>query len=1400
MSNGIPPAERDGALPERSNLTRSQYLIWTGQQMAPRTPLYNMALAFTIEGELNPDAFERAFASLVMASDALRTVIETRDGAPVQVVCDAIPAPLERLDLRETATPGALDAWLEERAARPFDLSTALYDSVLIRTGAASWVWFHNQHHLTTDGWTVALLYREMAGRYRLALEGRLDEAPDLPAYAAYRDWEREARSGKKALEAIDHWRNKGETAPPPLALYGRDASSAGTANERIFRDLGEARTRRLRERAETPPFRSLSPHLSQFHVIATVLFAFLHRASGQSELAIGAPSHNRPSATFKATPGLFIELFPLHATIEKGVTFEDLAKAVVGESYDFLRNALPGTSGYAGGGYQAVLNYINAAFGDFAGMPMHSTWVHPGHVDRGHALRLQVHDFDATGSIQLHFDLSTELLDDGLRQATPGHFLALLDACLADPRQPISAVPLLSAEERLELVDGYNDTARDFGEATVPAMIAAQVAANPEACALRCGDASLSYRELDSRADRLAGQLAAAVAGGDGPVGIWLPRSPELLISIVALFKLGRAYIPLDTAFPPARVQRLLERAGATVLLTDGSRRGSIAASGFRVIAVDGAAGENGSTIAATPVAGADTAYVIFTSGSTGEPKGVVVSHAALGNYIAWARDHYLGGTAVDMALFSTISADLTVTSLFLPLVSGGTVVIYPEGGDGADLAVMDVVDDDAVDLLKLTPSHLALVEERLADTSRLRALILGGEDLRSVLARRVVESSGGRLTILNEYGPTEATVGCMTHQYRPERDVERSVPIGIPIANSEIWLLDDQLLPVPAGLPGEIYIGGAGLADGYLNQPEETATRFIDHPFRPGERLYRTGDRAFWSRPGELTFLGRRDEQAKIRGFRIEPAEIESLLAAHPDIRDAAVVAMDFRPGGEVEPQHTCRNCGLAGNHPDAHLDADGICAVCRNFERIRSAAMGYLGTPEDLHAIFDSVKRESDGTQDCIMLYSGGKDSTYVLYQLVEMGMRPLVFSMDNGYISEEAKANIRRVVDDLGLELVWGATPAMNAIFVDSLKRYSNVCNGCFKTIYTLGINLARERGIRCIVTGLSRGQFFETRIADLLKGKVVDPADIDRAIVDARKAYHRMADAVSRHLDVSAFRDDRVFEEIRIVDYFRYSDVALAEMFDFLDRRAPWVRPSDTGRSTNCLINEAGIYVHKKERGYHNYTLPYSWDVRLGHKEREAALEELDDNIDETNVRRILDEIGYDESERVEARLTAYYVAPDTLSSAAVRDYLAEHLPAYMLPSHFMRLDTLPMTASGKLDRKALPGAETVLATRTRPYRLPSTPVEERLAAIWSEVLGVDPVGADDHFLDLGGTSLHAVQVVNRINREFEMTMPLHAVFDTPTVAQLAVRLEEALLDELEALDDDTARRLLEDNE
>ncbi len=939
-----------------------------------------------------------------------------------------------------------------------------------------------------------------------------------------------------------------------------------------------------------------------------------------------------------------------------------------------------------------------------------------------------------------------------------------------------------------------------EFNDKTIVELFEAQVARTPDHDAIRFADRSLTYRELNDRANQVARHLGACGVGPDQLVALYMEHSIEVVCAILGVLKTGAAYVPVDPASPKERLAFMLRdiaaaRAGAVpVVVTQSHLADGVPENAAQVVTLDADFATMGSypvenperRIAPSPDS---LAYVIYTSGSTGTPKGVMIEHRSLVNYIWWAREQYSRDERLDWPLFSSLAFDLTVTSIFTPLISGGRIVVIREDPGMPGMAIFKVIDDGTVDIVKLTPAHLAMIKDMNLAATKIRKLIVGGEDFKTALARDITRTFGRRVDIYNEYGPTEATVGCMIHRYDVDTDLALSVPIGIPAANTGVYILDEQLRPVPTGVIGEMYIAGDGLARGYLNRPELTEQRFLiakdPRQTEPAAtlRLYQTGDIARWSVDGRMEFLGRADHQVKVAGARIELGEVEARLLQHEAVRACVVDIVNPVAMRTSKRLAHCTRCGLASNVPGTSYDAAGVCNVCRGLDTYVEKAQAYFKTPEALRALVAEMRAKRTGAYDCLVLLSGGKDSTYMLYQLCDLGLKPLVFTLDNGFISEEAKANIRRVVDSLGVDLVMGGTPHMNEIFVDSLKRFANVCNGCFKTIYTLATNLAHEKGIRYIVTGLSRGQFFETRLTEeVFQREDFDVAKLDDLVLEARKAYHRREDAVSCHLEVDVFRDDGVFRDIQFVDFYRYWSVPLAELHAYLRQRTPWLRPSDTGRSTNCLINDVGIYVHKKQRGYHNYSLPYSWDVRLGQKTRSEAMAELDDEIDEPRVQQIMKQIGYEEpgdpAETSINRLAAYYVSDKALTPAELRAHLATWLPDYMLPTYFVRLDKLPLTTNGKVDRHALPALAYENMQPARDVVGPRTETEKALAAIWRDLLVVEHIGINDDFFDLGGQSLVAIKAVSRIRDTFEVELPLRNLFERPTIAGLAEVIDQ----------------------
>jgi amino acid adenylation domain-containing protein len=1389
-----------------SALTPGEMLIWTGQRLEPEAPLYNMALALDIAGTIDARALQEALARVVREADALRTVVRLERGAPVRAVLDDVHI---EIDIVRIPGSGEVDetvrGLLEGRTRRVFALDRPMTDVALFQFDSERSILYLNQHHLITDASSTGVLYRRLAAEYRSILgEGRrtpgsvlqngdisqnadsvLQHADSIPQFSDYVERLVALRDSEEFQRARAYWVTAPSARDTPTRFYGTPGIGSGRTR-RIRLALSAARASALNALIERKAFRALTAEHSRFLVFSTVLAAWHARVSDQTEVAIGTPSHNRTTAHDRDTLGLFIELYPLRLTLSEDETFNSLASKVAGSTLDMLRHVVPGAGTTSNArDFSVVLNYITARIGDFAGLPASADWVHSGFGDREHVLRLQVHDFDDSGIPTLDFDLDVATFGDVERGWVIDHFFVLFDSLVADPERRISAVPLAASPEETDMP--VHGPAAPYA-AGVLRRFSEWVSRAPAAVAVVEGEREVSYGELATLACSLAERLIAEGLGAGDVVGICLDRGVAQISAMLGVLTAGAVYMPLDPSHPDARLSRQVQDAGAALVLTTSARMSRVEAWGVQAQSYGGPASGGGpdthegqaahrealsdlqpviDRLLSTETWTDELAYVLYTSGSTGRPKGVEVTRAALDDYVGWASRVYDRGNRLTWAYFTSPAYDLSVTSIFTPLTSGGVVVCYPERHEAPGLLVRDVVTSDRVDVLKLTPSHLELLRDMDCSRSRIRILISGGEDLRAPVAMRAHESFAGRAEIYNEYGPTEATVACMIHSFDPENDSTGSVPIGVPADNARIYVLGPGGAPTVRGESGEICVAGPRVARGYRGRPELTNASFTADPFVPGGRMYRTGDMGRWLPGGVLEFLGRSDDQVKVGGVRLEIGEVAAAVMRHEGVREAT--ALLTRGGAS----RRCHRCGLEAAHPEAHLDEQLLCAVCAQFESDRDRVSGYFGTTEELSELLEDARARSSGEHDCIMLYSGGKDSTYALCRIVELGANPLVFLLDNGFISDLAKDNVRRVTELLGLELVVGSTSHMPGIFAESLQRFSNVCQGCFKTVYTLALNLAVERGIGAIVTGLSRGQIFETRLADLYRARTFDPEVVDRTILDARKAYHRMDDSVASLLAIDGREIDDVLDEVTFVDFYRYSDVELDELLAYVKERTPWIRPTDTGRSTNCLINEAGIFVHHSERGFHNYALPYSWDVRLGHKERDAAVAELDDDLNPAAIRRMLDQVGYRErpSTGQEGRLIAYYTGTE-VSAAELRRVVACHLPEAVVPRTFVHLDAMPLTDGGKVDRDRLPVPDQDRPAMGVPFVEAHTPVQETIAVIWADALGLAKVGIHDDFFELGGESLRCVQIAAAA-REAGLEFSPRDLFANPTVARLS---------------------------
>jgi amino acid adenylation domain-containing protein len=511
---------------------------------------------------------------------------------------------------------------------------------------------------------------------------------------------------------------------------------------------------------------------------------------------------------------------------------------------------------------------------------------------------------FSAAQQLTGHIRYNPALFKEATIKVFEQHYAEILKRVLAQPEMTISKVELLSEDERLELLFVFNNTETDYPrQETIHRLMEAQVCRTPSQTALVCRGHSLTYRELNAKANQVARFLRSVGVEAGARVGIFMEHSLEMVIGLFGVLKAGATYLPLEPAYPKARLRFLIEDAQASIVLTTSALVDKLPDVTARICSlgesnklVDQQSTKNLKDWATTQ----DVAYVIYTSGSTGEPKGVEIKHSSLVNYIWWARDIYLGDDQLDFPLYSSLAFDLTVTSIFLPLITGNKIFIYPN--DETENPILAVLRDDQVGVLKLTPSHLSLIKDTVDKAHRIKRIIVGGEAFETRLTQQIRETFGANVEIFNEYGPTEGTVGCMIHQFNSEQDNRAFVPIGEPIANTQIYVLDQDLKPVAINILGDLYISGEGLARGYLNKPELTAGSFVKHPFIWNQKMYKTGDLARWLPEGILEYAGRKDAQIKFHGYRIELNEISSVLNQHTEIEDSVIVVTPDTNGNSV------------------------------------------------------------------------------------------------------------------------------------------------------------------------------------------------------------------------------------------------------------------------------------------------------------------------------------------------------------------------------------------------------------------------------------------------------------------------------------------------------------------
>lgn len=926
MSTGIdliPSLNRDRDLP----LSFAQSRLWFLDQLEGQNTTYNLPAVLHLIGSLHVAALEQTIAEIVSRHEVLRTTFKMIGGVPTQVIHDSVKVNLPVIDLQNLPFEEKLSQVKKlatKDAQLPFDLSNdSLLRVSLVRFSEEEHVLLLTMHHIVADGWSVGVLIRELSGLYEAFCSEKPSPLPDLPIqYADFAAWQKQYLSGEVLQTLLNYWKQQLADAPPLLELPSDRPRPSVQSNRGSIHSL-EISSHLTQE------IKSLT-HKSGTTLFVTLLATFvtlLARYSNQSDIAIGSPIANRNRAEIEPLIGFFVNTLVLRLDISENPTVSQLLQKVLRVALDaythqdlplekLVEELQPARSLSYTPLFQVMFVLQNAPIGKLELPGLTITHWEMENVTAKYDLTLSI--LETESGLRTSWEYNSDLFDLATINRMANHFQDLLEGMVSNPQQRVFELPILTDSEQNQLIRVWNNTQSNYPhDRCIHQLFEAQVERTPNALAVVFENQQLTYQELNDRANQLAHYLQKLGVEPEVLVGICLERSLNMLVGLLGILKAGGAYVPLDPTYPEERRAFMLQDSKISLLLTTSKIAHDYLHSSI-IISTDKVETKQDPkqlTVICldktweiihrekldnlkTKINLTSLAYILYTSGSTGQPKGVAIEHCSTVNFIHWAQTVFNPEQLSGVLASTSICFDLSIFELFVPLTCGGRVILAENA-----LHLSNLKASNDVTLINTVPSAITELLRIKAIPPSVRTVNLAGERLSYEVVNQLYQCPNIE-RVFNLYGPSEATTYstfslCTLTENESEK-AKQSPSIGRPIANTQIYILDPYLQPVPIGVSGELYIGGLGLARGYFNRPELTQNKFVCNPF-DRSKLYRTGDLACYLPDGNIEFLGRIDSQVKIRGFRIELGEIEALLASHPDVREVVAIAQDDKLGNQ-------------------------------------------------------------------------------------------------------------------------------------------------------------------------------------------------------------------------------------------------------------------------------------------------------------------------------------------------------------------------------------------------------------------------------------------------------------------------------------------------------------------